>query len=225
MKDWKDVREWRRERREELLRERRKTSAQVGSRAAAAVSAAIIEHALVDGCTTLGFYWPFKGELDLRPLVHDLMQQGITVALPVVVEKNRPVEFWTWWPGMRLLRGIWNIPIPSKRLPVRPDSLVVPLLGFDGAGYRLGYGGGYYDRTLAALLPKPLAIGVGMERGCLPTIHPQPHDIAMDVIVTEQRVMRVPQTRAAAGAYVDDDEDPNAARSYASPPCFMHEFE
>lgn len=225
MKDWNDVREWRRRRREELLTQRRELSTHARSRAAASVTASIMEQGLVNGCDTLGFYWPFKGELDLRPLVHDLMQEGVTVALPVVVEKNHPVEFWTWWPGMRLLRGIWSIPIPAKRLPVRPETLVVPLLGFDAAGYRLGYGGGYYDRTLAVLQPKPHVIGVGMEHSSLPTIYPQPHDIAMDVIVTEERVMRVRENHATPGVLEDDDEDPNSARSYASPPCFMHEFE
>lgn len=80
---------------------------------------------------------------------------------------------------MKLVRGIWNIPIPSERNPVQPTVLLVALLGFDLAGYRLGYGGGYYDRTLATLAQKPLTIGVGYELGRLETIYPQPHDIWM----------------------------------------------
>jgi 5-formyltetrahydrofolate cyclo-ligase len=83
-----------------------------------------------------------------------------------------------------MARGIWNIPIPRERNSVRPTALLVPLVGFDAAGYRLGYGGGYYDRPLATLVPKPLTIGVGYELGRLETIYPQPHDIPMDAIVT-----------------------------------------
>jgi 5-formyltetrahydrofolate cyclo-ligase len=82
-------------------------------------------------------------------------------------------------------RGIWAIPIPADRLPVQPTVLLVPLLGFDERGYRLGYGGGYFDRTLAVARPRPLTIGVGYELGRLPTIYPQPHDIPMDAIVTD----------------------------------------
>jgi 5-formyltetrahydrofolate cyclo-ligase len=82
-------------------------------------------------------------------------------------------------------RGIWDIPVPKPGKPVLPTLLFVPLVGFDDAGYRLGHGGGYYDRTLAALSPRPAAIGVGYAATRLETIHPQPHDIPMDAIATE----------------------------------------
>ena len=94
-----------------------------------------------------------------------------------------------WQPQMKLVRGIWNIPIPSERNPVQPTVLLVPLLGFDPAGYRLGYGGGYYDRTLATFAQKPLSIGIGYELGRLKTIYPQPHDVSMDGVVTESGVV------------------------------------
>jgi 5-formyltetrahydrofolate cyclo-ligase len=89
-----------------------------------------------------------------------------------------------------LTRGVWDIPVPSNRNPVQPTVLLVPLLGFDTAGYRLGHGGGYYDRTLATVAQKPLTIGIGYELGRLQTIYPQPHDIPMDAIVTESGVVR-----------------------------------
>jgi 5-formyltetrahydrofolate cyclo-ligase len=89
---------------------------------------------------------------------------------------------------MKLVRGIWNIPIPSERNLVQPTVLLVPLLGFDAAGYRLGQGGGYYDRTLATLPQKPLTIGIGYELGRLESIYPQPHDRPMDAIITESGV-------------------------------------
>jgi len=92
---------------------------------------------------------------------------------------------------MHMRPGIWDIPVPDEGDWVRPEVLLVPLLGFDLQGYRLGYGGGYYDRTLAAAMPSPpLAIGIGFEIGRLETIHPQPHDVPMDLIVTERQVFR-----------------------------------
>ena len=97
---------------------------------------------------------------------------------------------------MKMSRGVWNIPVPGERTLVQPNLLLVPLVGFDAAGYRLGYGGGYYDRTLAAMSPRPLTIGVGFAMGRLNSIYPQPHDIPMDAIVTEDAFLwcrRAPQ--------------------------------
>jgi 5-formyltetrahydrofolate cyclo-ligase len=92
---------------------------------------------------------------------------------------------------MRMRPSAWDIPVPDEGAWLRPEILLVPLLGFDPQGYRLGYGGGYYDRTLAAAMPtSPLAIGVGFEIGRLETIHPQRHDVPMDLIVTEREVFR-----------------------------------
>ena len=105
-------------------------------------------------------------------------------ALPVVIEKAHPLIFRTYRPGDRLEKGIWNIPIPAEGDPVTPDITIAPLVGVDPQNYRLGYGGGFFDRTLASLPKKPLVIGVGYEMQRIPTIHPQPHDIPMDRIVT-----------------------------------------
>jgi 5-formyltetrahydrofolate cyclo-ligase len=138
----------------------------------------------------LFFYWPFQGEIDVRHLVRNFLALGADAALPVVVEARQPLEFWSWRPRMKLTRGVWNIPVPGDRSPVQPTVLLVPLLGFDAAGYRLGHGGGYYDRTLATVAQKPLTIGIGYELGRLQTIYPQPHDIPMDAIVTESGVVR-----------------------------------
>jgi len=137
---------------------------------------------------TVGFYWPIEGEPDMRNLMRGLIDRGATAGVPVVVAKGEPVEFWQWTPRTRMEPGDWNIPQPRQRVPIRPTALLVPLVGFAGL-YRLGYGAGYYDRTLAALNPKPLCIGVGLEMGRLPTIRPQPHDIPMDAIVTELGVV------------------------------------
>ena len=134
----------------------------------------------------LGLYWPIRGEIDLREFAREHVEAGGTVGLPVVVQDAAPVEFWRWRPGVALKKGYWNIPVPPERDLVKPDMLVVPLVGFDSARYRLGYGGGFYDRTLAATVPRPRTIGIAFADAELPTIHPQPHDIRMDVIVTEQ---------------------------------------
>jgi len=133
----------------------------------------------------LGVYWPFQAEFDPRPLAGRLIAQGYIAALPVVVDKKGPLEYRCWRPGDPLVDGVWGIPIPRRREVVAPDAVLAPLVGFDRQGYRLGYGGGYFDRTLAALVPKPSAIGIGFELSRLDTIHPQQFDIPMDLIVTE----------------------------------------
>ena len=112
---------------------------------------------------TRGFYWPIRGELDLRGIARGHIEAGGATGLPVVVAKNEPVEFWSWEPTTAMQRGFWNIPVPHARRCVTPDVLVIPLVGYDAAGYRLGYGGGFYDRTLAALTPRPFCIGVGFD--------------------------------------------------------------
>jgi 5-formyltetrahydrofolate cyclo-ligase len=138
----------------------------------------------------LGVYWPFQAEFDPRPLIDWLIATGSAVALPAVVDKKGPLEYRAWRPGEALVDGVWNIPIPEKREIVVPQAVLAPLVGVDRDCYRLGYGGGYFDRTLAALSPRPLAIGVGFELSQLETIHPQDFDIPMDVIVTEASVRR-----------------------------------
>ncbi len=139
---------------------------------------------------TIGFYLPFKHEIDARPLVRDLLEKGWSAALPVVIEKKGPLEFRAWRPGMLMTPGVYDIPIPAERTVVKPDILLVPLVGFDGANFRLGYGGGYYDRTIAAMLPRPSTIGVGFELSRLETIFPQAHDMPLDAIVTEAGIKR-----------------------------------
>jgi 5-formyltetrahydrofolate cyclo-ligase len=138
----------------------------------------------------LGICWPFKAEFDARPLAERLRGQGWKIALPAVVDKREPLEYRLWEPGMAMASGVYDIPVPEARNVVRPDVVLAPLVGFDAENYRLGYGGGYFDRTLAALAPRPVAIGVGFEVQHLDSVHPRPHDIPMDVIVTEAQCRR-----------------------------------
>jgi 5-formyltetrahydrofolate cyclo-ligase len=139
---------------------------------------------------TLGVYWPFQAEFDPRPLIDWLITAGSAVALPVVIDKKGPLEYRAWRPGEKLVDGVWNIPIPERRQIVIPQAVLAPLVGFDRDCYRLGYGGGYFDRTLAALAPRPWVIGVGFELSRLETIYPQSFDIPMDLIVTEAGTQR-----------------------------------
>jgi len=138
----------------------------------------------------LAFCWPYKGEYDARFLARTLRARGALTALPVVVAPRLPLAFREWHPGVKLVAGVLGIPYPADSREVAPDAVIVPLVGFDDAGYRLGYGGGYFDRTLAALARKPVVVGVGYESAHLDTIHPQPHDIPMDWIVSERGVYR-----------------------------------
>jgi 5-formyltetrahydrofolate cyclo-ligase len=138
----------------------------------------------------LGVYWPFRAEFDPRPLIDWAVAADRVVALPVVVDKKGPLEYRAWRPGEPLVDGVWNIPVPETREIVTPAIVLAPLVGFDEACYRLGYGGGYFDRTLAALSLRPLAIGVGFEAQLLETIYPQSFDVPMDLIVTEAGIRR-----------------------------------
>lgn len=234
MESWEDIRQWRRARRAELISGRMRVPQGERPAIRAAVISMVKEHVPELKSARIGFYWPFKAEIDLRSLVRELEAAGAELALPVVVEKNRPLEFWAWHSRMKLSRGVWNIPVPDVRSVVEPTALLVPLLGFDGEGYRLGYGGGYYDRTLAVMMPRPVTIGVSYELGRLPTIYPQPHDIPLDAIVTEaefrwfryrgEDLKKAGRTFANKTA-LSPDEDANSRSSYASPPCFMHELD
>ncbi len=134
---------------------------------------------------TLGIYWPVRGEIDVRALALEHLRRGGSVGLPVVVQPFSALEFWSWDEAAPMSRGVWNIPIPARRALVHPDLLLVPLVGFDSENYRLGYGGGYYDRTLAAARPRPRCIGLGYASSRLDSIFPQQHDIPMDYILTD----------------------------------------
>lgn len=178
-----DIKAWRKAMREQLIARRMAVAPEERAAAAAVIAEQLA--GLVEAGQVFSFYWPMKGELDFRPLAARLHAQGVTPALPVVVEKNRPMVFRPWQPKAAMRRGIWNIPEPASEETVVPDIALAPVVGFSDDGYRLGYGGGYFDRTLAALAPRPLTIGVGLEIQRIETIRPLPHDIKLDAIMTE----------------------------------------
>ena len=134
-------------------------------------------------------WMPFRGEPDLRPWMARAAERGVAAALPVVEARGCPLRFRAWRPGEALQPGVWGIPVPADGEWVVPDVVLAPVVGFDPECYRLGYGGGFFDRTLAALSPRPRAIGIGFAIARISTIFPQPHDIPMAAVVTEDGVM------------------------------------
>jgi 5-formyltetrahydrofolate cyclo-ligase len=139
----------------------------------------------------IGIYWPIQSEPNLIPWARALARRtGAVLCLPVVVVPKTPLEYWRWQPGDPMRAGIWNIPTPAKRDVQLPDLVLAPLVGFDLANYRLGYGGGYFDRTLAARTRSPFAVGIGYAFCGLETIFPQPHDVPMNAILTECRELQ-----------------------------------
>jgi 5-formyltetrahydrofolate cyclo-ligase len=147
---------------------------------------------LLPAGTIVSGYWPLRGEPDLRPWLAQLHGQGFTCVLPVVVEKSAPLRFRRWAPGCEMEKGFWNIPVPAAREEFTPQVLLAPVVGYDQHCYRLGYGGGYFDRTLAMLDSGQRAyrtIGIGYEAARLETIQPLPHDIRLHAIVTESTLL------------------------------------
>ena len=160
---------------------------------------AAIEQRLYDllidfGARVVSLYWPFKGEFNTRGLMQRLHTGGVRVALPDVVAAKTPLVFRPWQPDVPTRRGVYGIPVPDTADEVRPDAVIAPLVGFDAAGYRLGYGGGFYDRTLAALDPEPFIVGVGYECSRIDTVQPAAHDVPMHRIVTEGGIHERPET-------------------------------
>ena len=185
----RDVARWRKAERARLLAERATLSVSARQDAAERITPRLDDlirarFGQIEGLTISG-WWPIKADLNLRHWLADLVGQGATVALPVVLTPAAPLVFRPWTPDCHMVQGFWKIPIPAEGPEVIPDVTLAPLVGWDAAGFRLGYGGGYFDRTLAALAPRPYAIGVGLQAARVQTIFPQPHDIAMDAIVTE----------------------------------------
>lgn len=139
----------------------------------------------------LGFCWPIRAEFDCRPLVEAWLAKGARSCLPRVVASGAALEFRAWRPGAEMLLDRHGIPCPASGDSLLPDLLLLPVNAFDASGYRLGYGAGYFDRTLAHLAAQgrqPLAIGVGFELARVPSIFPGTHDFPLDAVVTETGV-------------------------------------
>ena len=189
-----DVARWRKAERERLITARLALSPQAKKEFSERI-AAILEEAVgnVAGLT-IGAYWPVDDEPDLRDFMVRIAARGARCALPVGDEHEGTLRFHSWAPGQSIENGPWNIPIPVGGDEVMPDIVICPVVGFDSQCYRLGYGRGSFDRTLAAARRKPRVFGVGYAQAAIATIYPQPHDIPMDAIVTEAGVFFAPST-------------------------------
>ena len=185
-----DWRTWRKHERERIIAERLAVPSAYSRQWSAAISILLQQGFPSLRQKKIGLYWPFRGEYDPRPAVLDFMTTGAVLALPEVIGKNEPLCFREWWPDAPMRMGAYDIPVPHETRCVEPDALIVPMVGFDQKGYRLGYGSGYFDRTLAAFSICPLTIGVAFELQRLENVHPQLHDIAMQYVITEAGVFQ-----------------------------------
>jgi 5-formyltetrahydrofolate cyclo-ligase len=183
-----DLAAWRKGERARLIAARLAMPAGAHRAASAAIARLLSAHFMPANPGIVGCYWPFRREFNCLPVMRRIVSLGGEVALPVVIRPRHPLEFRRWSPQSEMAAGVWDIPHPADGPSVHPTTLLVPLVGFDEGGYRLGYGGGFYDRTLAASPDRPETWGVGFELGRLETIHPQDHDVPMDHIVTEAAI-------------------------------------
>ena len=135
----------------------------------------------------LALYWPIQGEPDLRPLAPRLRDRGWGIALPKVIGRDQPLQFGRWDAAHALSSGGFGVMLPDPFESVVPDLLIIPCVGFSEQRFRLGYGGGYYDRTLAAC--PAMTLGVAFEGAALDDFEPEPHDRRLDCIVTEGRIL------------------------------------
>lgn len=237
MRDWNEIKVWRKAQRAALIARREALDGETRKRWNERITERLEQCFPTLAGMVVGFCWPYKGEFDPRFAIRDWRGHGVIAALPEVVAKGSPLRFRKWWPGAPMAPGVYDIPVPIDTEVLLPDAALVPMNGFDEHGYRIGYGGGYFDRTLAALSPRPLAIGVSYELLRLETIFPQPHDIPMDFVVTEAAVysaggdplavLDIAQCRERAVCLLAQrglprrDETPGG---YSSPPCYAQEF-
>lgn len=167
----------------------------------------------------IGAYWPIKGEFDPLPALYRWQEDAILsqesegnngqahagraeaatenianrsprkIGLPVVNKVHKTLTFHAWYPGCPMEEDAYGIPKPKDTEVIVPTLLFVPCVGYGPGGFRLGYGGGFYDRTLATLQPRPFTVGLGYSHGWLPELEPEPHDVALDAILNDKGVV------------------------------------
>ncbi len=139
---------------------------------------------------SIGAYWSIKGEFDALPALFRWSEgePGRRIGLPVINRDTKQLRFHVWFPGCPMEEDAFGIPKPKDTEAFEPGLLLVPCVGFGPGGLRLGYGGGFYDRTLAALAPRPFTVGVGYSHGYVPWLQAQPHDVPLDAMLTEDGV-------------------------------------
>ena len=170
--------------RKQLMAARAAISASDKAQCDAVIGARVLDWVQAAGVRAIGVYWPLRGEPELAPCYAALAARGVQLLLPVVLERGAALGFAEWIPGDAMVKDQMGVAVPAQlRMVARPGALLIPCLGFNAQHFRLGYGGGYYDRTLAPT-PRPLTAGVAY--ACLLADFPgAPHDVALDRIITE----------------------------------------
>jgi 5,10-methenyltetrahydrofolate synthetase len=143
------------------------------------------------GETSVGAYWPIKGEFDALPALYRWSEADDErrIGLPVIHRETKQLRFHVWYPGCPMEEDAFGIPKPKDTAEFQPALLLVPCVGYGPGGTRLGYGGGFYDRTLAALAPRPFTVGVGYAHGYIPWLKAEAHDVPLDAILNEDGVV------------------------------------
>lgn len=150
--------------------------------------------------TVIGAYWPIKGEFDPLPALFRWQEAGMEadaagasqrrkIGLPVINKVDKTLRFHRWYPGCQMEEDAYGIPKPKDTEEIQPTLLFVPCVGYGPGGYRLGYGGGFYDRTLASLTPRPFTVGLGYTHGFLPDLEPEAHDLPLDALLNDNGVV------------------------------------
>jgi 5-formyltetrahydrofolate cyclo-ligase len=181
---WRDVRRWRKAERERLLTLRSTLNSEQRDSALESICEQLDRFLQSSAISVLGAYWPMHGELDLRHWMELQADKGLTIALPIICAPDLPLKYSRWQPQGAMRRGAWGIAEPFDNDWVEPQMVLVPLLGVDPQQHRLGYGGGYFDRSLAAAEPNRQAVGIGFNCARIATIYAQAHDIPMDRVIT-----------------------------------------
>jgi 5-formyltetrahydrofolate cyclo-ligase len=173
--------------REALLRTRRALPPAECKAATAAIANGVMRWWETHRPSSLGVYWPMRGEPDLRPLYPVLQARGVQLALPVIDGDGRPLRFLAWTPGDALNEDRFGVAVPVQQNAILPAALLVPCVGFNEQRIRLGYGGGFYDRTLAQI-PRPMTLGIAYACAAA-QFDGEAHDIALDMVLTENRLI------------------------------------
>ncbi len=177
--------EWKKHQRKRLISARENIPGKTHWKWSQAISGNLMQKLPNPHKMIIGIYCPFRGEYDPRSIARYFIQNGATLALPEIIDKDTPLCFREWSMDTPMKNGAYGIPIPVDTQIVRPDAVIIPMVGFDQRGYRLGYGSGFFDRTLASYQRQPLSLGVAFEIQRLDDTYPQAHDIAMHYVITE----------------------------------------
>ena len=170
----------------------RKSAQQADDGAAAAVARRLVASGLAAGAAVVSGYRPIRTEIDPTPAMEAMREGGARLCVPVIEGKGRPLVFREWWPGCEMVEGTFGAEIPAEGAVLEPDLLLVPLLAFDALGWRLGYGGGFYDRTLEGLRQRKAvrAIGLAYAAQEVEAVPTEPTDQRLDAVVTEHGLIR-----------------------------------